>query len=96
MEKEKEIATERIEILFKEAANVFKKSAERANRYVGLARKIAMKARIRMPGRLKRKFCKHCHRYLQPGVNCRVRNHKSRIIYYCINCKKYTRFQLRK
>ena len=30
--------------------------------------------------------------HLVPGKNSRVRIHKSRVIYYCFNCKKYMRF----
>lgn len=94
MDKQKN-ARERIEKLFEEARKTFRKNSKLADRYVTLARKIAMKTRISIPREFKRKFCKHCYKYLQPGVNCRVRNHKSRIIYYCMECKKYMRFQLK-
>ena len=64
--KNKEIARERIETLFKEAKKVFNKDKSLANRYVKLARELAMKYKIRIPPPLKRRFCKHCYRYLMP------------------------------
>jgi len=91
-EKVKEIAKQRIETLFSEAAKVFKENKNLANRYVTLARKIAMKARLRIPPNLKRKFCKHCYKFLMPGVNCRVRADKGKVVYYCLECKKFMRF----
>jgi len=92
-QKIKEIAKERIEILFKEADKIYKKSIKLADRYIELARKIAMKAKVKIPIIYKRKFCKHCYAYLIPGKTSRVRIHKHRVIYYCLKCKKYTRFQ---
>lgn len=94
--REKNIAQERIAILFEEAESVFKKNPNLANRYVGMARKLAMKTKLKMPGRFKRKFCKHCNAYLYPGVNCRVRTYKSILLYYCFNCKKYSRIPFKK
>ena len=90
------IAKERIKELFKQADAIFNEEPKLADRYVMLARKIAMKYKVKIPSRLKRKFCKHCYKYLKPGVNCRVRIAKSRVIYYCLNCKRFMRFVLRK
>ncbi len=95
MTSKKQIALERIEILFKQAKQVFKKNPALSNRYVILARKLAMKAKIRIPRDLQKKFCKHCYRYLVPGTTCRVRTVKQKLVYYCLNCKKYMRFPLK-
>lgn len=92
----KKEALEKIKVLFKEAKLQFSKNPSLSNRYVKLARKIAMKYNIRMPREFKRKFCKHCYTYLVPSKNCRVRIHKSRVIYYCNKCKKFMRFVLKK
>ena len=89
---QKEIALDRIKTLFKEARVVFRKDPQLANRYVKLARELAMKFKIRIPVVLKRKFCKHCYSYLMPGVNLRVRTREGKVVYYCFNCKKYMRF----
>ena len=85
------IAKERIGILLKKADEVFDENKGLANRYVTLARKIAMKFKVRIPSELKRKFCPHCYRFLRPGVNLRVRLTESRIVYYCLECKRFWR-----
>lgn len=90
--KQKHIARQRIRQLIEFAEKVFPKNFERADYYISIARKIAMKARIRIPSDLKKKFCKHCYKFLQPGVNCRVRTKNNKVIYYCLNCKNYMRF----
>jgi len=90
--KEKRIAQERIRILIKKAEDVFTRNSSLANRYVTLARKIAMKANVRIPRELKRKYCKHCYKFLMPGVNCRIRVKDKKIVCYCFNCKKYMRW----
>ena len=94
--KQKEIARERISRLFAQAAEVFPGNKSLANRYVTLARKIAMKVRMPMPREYKRRFCKHCYRYLQPGVNARVRTRGGKVIISCFECKKFTRIPVKK
>jgi len=89
---QKRIALERIETLFNEASAVFKKDRKLADRYVELARKIAMKHKVRIPSRLQKQFCKHCHKFLMPNVNCRVRLKEGKVVYYCLECKKFMRF----
>ena len=86
------IALDRIKKLFKEADSVFKENPKLSNRYVTLARKIAMKYKVKIPSNLKKKYCRHCYCYLKPGQNCRVRVQNNKVIYYCFNCKKYMRF----
>ena len=94
--KQKEIAKERVKILFKQAEEVFPKNKALANRYVTLARKVAMKVKIRMPLELKRKFCKHCYKFLMPGVNSRVRTRDGKVIISCFECKKFVRIPVKK
>lgn len=91
----KKLALERVKQLFREADSIFKESPKLANRYVQIARRIAMKINLRLPKELKRKFCKHCYSYLKPGVNSRIRNYKSRVTIYCNNCKKFTRIPIK-
>lgn len=86
----REIALERIKILFEEAKRA--KSQAYADRYVELARKISMKARLRMPREFKRRFCKHCYSYFIPGKNVRIRLRGKKVVCYCLRCKKYMRF----
>ena len=92
--KQKKQVLEMIKRLFLEAKLQFPYNPELSNRYVKLARRAAMKVNLRFPREYKRKFCKYCNYYLVPGKNSRVRLHKSRVIYYCFNCKKYSRIPL--
>ena len=92
IEKQKRIAKERVDKLFS-LAEVNRKLADR---YVQLARKIAMKVNLRLPSRLKRRFCKNCGAYLRPGVNARVRTRNGNLVYYCFKCKHTSRIPLKK
>lgn len=85
----KKIALERIKVLFKEAKN----NPEKADRYVKLARKIAMKVNLPIPKTYKRKFCKHCYKYFQKG-NYRVRTRSKMVVYTCYSCKKFMKFKI--
>tara|TARA_Y100000310_G_C20031161_1_gene511862 strand:+ start:111 stop:422 length:312 start_codon:yes stop_codon:yes gene_type:complete len=94
--KQKQIAKERIQILFREAEKAFSKNKSLANRYVTLARKIAMKVRVRIPTHLKRRFCKHCYKYLMPGANSRTRTRASKVTISCFECKKFMRIPIKR
>ena len=95
---QKRIGSERVRILFELASQEFKNHPERSNRYVQLARKIAMRYNIRMPRELKRKFCKKCYKYLMPAVNCRIRaSAKQRsVIVKCLECGNVMRYPYKK
>ncbi|HIH15460.1 MAG: ribonuclease P protein subunit RPR2 [archaeon GW2011_AR17] len=92
--KQKKIAEERIEILFQKAEQAFP-NTKRANRYIDIARHIAMKLNIHMSKKQKRSFCKHCYTYLVSGVNAQTRIRNGNIIIYCKECKKYTRIPIK-
>ena len=94
--KDKQTAKRQIEELFKDADKVFSKDKNLANKRIKLARRIAMKFNIRLRSELKRKFCKHCYSYLKPGINLRTRLKDKKIVYYCLECKKFTRFPYKK
>jgi len=83
------LAKQHIHDLFKEAKAIYKIDKKLANRYVFLARKIAMKFKVKIPKEYKRRFCKHCYTYLVPGDNCKVRTSRGNVVYYCYSCKKY-------
>ena len=97
-EKDKKIARQRIEELFRLAKSKFSKDAKLANRYVDLARKIGMKSKVRLTKEQKRLFCHNCHFFLMPGFNSRVRVTGKTLTYFCSNCKKYSRmgYKIRK
>ncbi len=89
--KQQKIAKERIKVLFQLAKESFKEDSNLSDKYIKLARRIAMKHKVRLGPEFKKKFCKNCHKYLLPGVNCRVRLHKHRLIYYCLSCRHFMR-----
>lgn len=94
--KYRKIGYERIEILFNEANKVFGKNQELARKYVILARKIAMRLRLRLPKELKRKFCRNCNSYLKSGTNCKIRTKNKMVIYKCYICNHITRIPFTK
>ena len=67
------------------------KSSKNPNDYVRKARRLAMKVNTPIPKELKRKYCKHCYNYFSSG-NYRVRTRNRMVVYYCLNCKKYSKF----
>jgi ribonuclease P protein subunit RPR2 len=67
----KELAKERITILI---ANALKeRDDEIADKQAKLARKIAMRFRIRLPYEIRQLFCKKCKAFMVPGKSSRVR-----------------------
>jgi ribonuclease P protein subunit RPR2 len=90
----KKIAAERITILFQEARSAFSSHPERSNRYVDIARRIAMRQRIRIDTEFRRQFCHHCYTFLVPGENMRVRVHRGNVVVTCSSCNKKTRYRV--
>ena len=86
------IAKQRIKELFEQAEKKFDKEPELSNRYIELARKMAMRYRLRIPSELKKRFCSKCHHYLVPGKNCRIRTQNGKIVYTCQDCGAYKRY----
>ncbi len=86
------IAGQRIDILFKVAEEeALSHRLDRSDRYVELARKIGMRYNVRIPRHYKRRFCRHCHAYLQPSINSRVRLRGRTITVHCHSCGRFTR-----
>ena len=95
----KQIARQRIQILFEQAKLVANANPQLAIRYVKSARRIAMAAKIRLPVEFKRQTCKDCNSFFLHGVNCRVRIKQKRqphIVITCLNCGNQTRILLSK
>jgi len=80
------VALERVERLLDLAWEAWRDDPDRARRYVELARKIAMKGRVRLPRRLKRRFCKRCNAPLIPGETARVRLRTNRMPHVSVTC----------
>ena len=90
-------AKEKIKDFFEMAEEVFKEDKALANDYVRKARRVAMKFQLkRLPTSVSRRFCKHCHSFLVPGENLRIRTREGHVVYYCLECKKFTRYPYRK
>ena len=95
----KQIARQRIEILFEEAKKVAKTNPKQATAYISSARRIAMAAKIRLPLEFRRETCKECNLLFIHGVNCRVRVKQKRephVVVTCLNCGNQTRYILKK
>ncbi len=92
---QQKIAEQRITTLFQQAEQTFSKDAALAHRYVSLARKMAMRLRLRMPKEYKRKFCRYCYHFLMPGANARMRTREGKVIISCLDCKKFMRIPMR-
>lgn len=90
-DEQKEIAAERIEILFSLAdAAAIQKDFDHTDRLIAQAKKIAMKYNLRTPRELRRKVCKYCGGYLLAGVTSRVRvkSGLQRVEVKCLRCDK--------
>ena len=91
----KTIATHRIHTLMTLAETAaLQGHLSYANRYVSLARKIAMRYLIPIPLEYKRNICKHCYAYLLPGQNAHIRLHRGKIITKCQTCHHIRRLPL--
>ncbi|GIU69435.1 MAG: hypothetical protein KatS3mg002_0671 [Candidatus Woesearchaeota archaeon] len=85
-------ALEHITELFAEADAVFDEHPELSKRYVVIARKTAMKYKVRFDKSQKLSFCKRCNSFLKKGVNSTIRIHNGRLILTCKECGFVRRF----
>jgi ribonuclease P protein subunit RPR2 len=88
------LARERIEILFERAREFFPEHPALSDRCVDIARRIAMRQRVRIPRELRRRFCRCCSAYLVPGSTARIRIHRGKVIVTCLRCSGHRRFRL--
>lgn len=98
MDTKKQIALQRIHILFRLAKEVVHEDPSLAQRYVKIARKIAMGTKLRLPREYRRLVCRHCKSFILPGVNCRVRIQSRRephMVVTCLNCGRHSRMPLK-
>ncbi len=95
----KQIASQRVQTLFHLANKTYKQDPQLAQRYVTLARKIAMAAKIRLPRQYRLQICRHCKSFIVSGMNSRARIQQHRephVVITCLNCGKHTRIPLSK
>ncbi|HEV2119861.1 MAG TPA: ribonuclease P protein component 4 [Candidatus Bathyarchaeia archaeon] len=88
------VARERIDILLRQAEEIFPRNVELSKRYVGLARKISTRTKVRIPRERKHYLCKNCGQPLVLGRNVRVRLRpaNSRITISCLDCGAIRRY----
>lgn len=96
----KQIAKRRIETLFQQAKKTQGTNPELAQTYIGIARRIAMTARVHLPLDFKRQTCKNCNTLLVPGQTSRVRikpkpKRRTHILVTCLNCGNQKRIFLK-
>ena len=95
----KRIALQRIRTLFHLARKTAHEDFALAQRYVDIARKVAMAAKVRLPREYRRQVCRHCKSFILPGVNCRVRIKQRRephVVITCLNCGEQMRIPLKR
>lgn len=88
---QQKLALNEIIDILEKAKEVFDEKPELAHKYAKKARRIALKYKLKLPLKFKRRICKNCHSFLVPGKNLRVRTRKGNMVYYCLNCKKFMR-----
>lgn len=95
----KRLVARRVEVLFGLARDAIHDDPRLAQRYVGMARKIAMAVKLPLKPELRRQVCRHCKSFILPGVNCRVRvrsERESHVVVTCLNCGGTMRMPLKK
>lgn len=84
----KEIAKERISLLINTALHEAKYDDDLANNQARLAKKIAMRMRLRLPYEIRQLYCKRCKQFILPGKSSRVRTGRSKTKAIRITCLK--------
>lgn len=95
----KSIALQRIQRLFFLARKIVHADPALAQRYIRIARRVAMAAKIRLPKEYRQQVCKTCKSFILPGVNCRIRirqKRESHLVITCLNCGEQMRIPLKK
>ena len=82
----KEIATQRILILFDNAVSNARNNPKLAERQAQIARQISMRFKIKMPWQIQTSFCKKCKKFIVPSISSRVRIGRSSVKSIRITC----------
>jgi ribonuclease P protein subunit RPR2 len=86
---ERQVALQRIRRLIELAGPA---EAERARRYVRLARRIGMRYQVSLPREVRRRVCRECDALLVPGRTARVRTTDGRVSVTCLACGTVKRY----
>jgi ribonuclease P protein subunit RPR2 len=71
------------------ARKAWKRSPALAKRYVTIARRLAMRHRVRLGSK---EFCKSCGAPFVPGITLRVRLAGKKALYICLACNRVKPF----
>lgn len=82
----KEIAIERMNILFNNVISNARENPALSRRQAFLARKISLKHRVPMPYYLRMVFCKKCKSFMAPGLDSKIRVGRSSVKSIRITC----------
>ncbi|MEX2680871.1 MAG: ribonuclease P protein component 4 [Candidatus Sigynarchaeota archaeon] len=98
-----QIARERVDILMaaaEKAVSMPGNGPAMANRYVHIARKIAMKVRMPLDPQATRKICKKCNAFLLEGTTARVRlqgkGKNAHVVVTCLQCGNVKRYHYKR
>ncbi|TFG10399.1 ribonuclease P [Candidatus Thorarchaeota archaeon] len=89
------IAEERIRLLWAQAQEIASENPSLARSMMQTARKVAQKARMKLPREMTRRICKGCGTVLIPGQTCRVRvrtNRARHVVVTCLECGAIQRY----
>ena len=82
----KEIATQRILILFDNAVSNARKNPKLAEQQAQIARKISMRFKIKMPWQIRQSFCKKCKKFIVPSISSKDRIGRSNVNSVRLTC----------
>jgi ribonuclease P protein subunit RPR2 len=82
----RDLVTERMQILIKNALANARSNPELAERQASLAKRLSTKYRVRMPYELRMNFCKKCKKFIVPGFTARIRLGRSAVKSIRITC----------
>jgi len=84
----KQIARERIEILFKQAGEMQNRNQELSKKYVRLIKRLSSHYKVGIPKEIKNNICRKCNLVLIPGSTASIKIVSSRgyIAKKCLSC----------
>jgi len=89
---ERDVAVGRVRRLVALAEQASPEDPKRADRYVALARRIAMRYQVSLPKDVRRRVCRGCDGLLVPGRSARVRIANQRVSVTCLRCGTVKRY----
>lgn len=90
--RQREIARERIELLFQQAEERVDDRPELSDRYMEIARSIAMAYTVTFTREQRERLCRECGAYLSPGLTATVRVDDGQKRVVCDGCGSVDRF----